>query len=71
LHELGRLKEVSGEIEEAITLYEQSLALSEGIGHVQTKAATLQCLGYLKANSGNIEEAIALFQQSLALLKHW
>ncbi|WP_292869252.1 tetratricopeptide repeat protein, partial [Nostoc sp. LPT] len=53
--------------EEAIALYQQSLAIDEQIGDVQGKAATLHCLGRLKANSGEIEEAIALYQQSLAI----
>ncbi|MEH2387763.1 MAG: tetratricopeptide repeat protein [Nostoc sp.] len=67
IHNLGYLKANSGEIEEAIALYQQSLALTEQIGNVQTKAATLHEMGRLKANTGEIEEAIALYQQSLAL----
>ncbi|BCL35694.1 tetratricopeptide repeat protein [Nostoc sp. MS1] len=67
LHYLGRLKANTGEIEEAIALYEQSLALTEQFGNIQGKAATLDQLGILKANTGEIEEAIALYQQSLAL----
>ncbi|BAY32514.1 TPR repeat-containing protein [Nostoc carneum NIES-2107] len=66
-HYLGMLKANSGEITEAIALYQQSLALKEQIGDVQGKAATLHELGRLKANSGEITEAIALYQQSLAL----
>ncbi|XZF66142.1 MAG: tetratricopeptide repeat protein [Gloeotrichia echinulata DVL01] len=64
---LGSLKANRGEIEEAIALYQQSLALFEQIGDVQGKAATLHNLGSLKADRGEIEEAIALYQQSLAL----
>ncbi|MFN6526086.1 CHAT domain-containing protein, partial [Nostoc sp. ChiSLP03a] len=50
-HGLGLLKANSGEIEEAIALYQQSLAITEQIGNVQGKAATLHSLGSLKANS--------------------
>jgi tetratricopeptide (TPR) repeat protein len=64
---LGRLKANTGEIEEAIALYEQSLAIKEQIGDVQGQAATLHEMGILKANRGEIEEAIALYEQSLAI----
>ncbi|MBE8990523.1 tetratricopeptide repeat protein [Nostoc sp. LEGE 12450] len=67
IHNLGILKANSGEIEEAIALYQQSLALKEQIGDVLGKAATLHEMGILKANSGEIEEAIALYQQSLTI----
>ncbi|MFK0729938.1 MAG: CHAT domain-containing protein, partial [Gloeotrichia echinulata HAB0833] len=67
IHNLGSLKANRGEIEEAIALFQQSLALKEQIGDVQGKAATLHQLGILKADRGEIEEAIALYQQSLAI----
>ena len=66
-HCLGILKANRGEIEEAIALYQQSLALKEQIGDVQDKAATLHNLGHLKANKGEIEEAIALYEKSFAI----
>nr|MCM0592175.1 tetratricopeptide repeat protein [Gloeotrichia echinulata DEX184] len=69
IHNLGSLKADRGEIEEAIALYQQSLALFEQIGNVQDKAPTLHNLGILKADRGEIEEAIALYQQSLALFE--
>ncbi|MEH2347938.1 MAG: tetratricopeptide repeat protein [Nostoc sp.] len=69
IHNLGYLKANRGEIEEAIALYQQSLAIKEQIGDVQGKAATLHQLGILKANRGEIEEAIALYQQSLAIFE--
>ncbi|MBD2198812.1 MULTISPECIES: tetratricopeptide repeat protein [Calothrix] len=68
-HHLGMLKADTGEITEAITLYQKSLAITEQIGNVQGKAATLHELGRLKANSGEITAAIALYQQSLALFE--
>nr|MDZ8047224.1 tetratricopeptide repeat protein [Nostoc sp. DedQUE02] len=62
---LGILKADRGKIEEAITFYQQSLALNEQIGDVQGQATTLNNLGTLKADRGKIEEAIALYEQSL------
>ncbi|MFM7408767.1 MAG: tetratricopeptide repeat protein [Cuspidothrix sp.] len=57
----------TGKIEDAIALYQQSLQLTESIGDVQGKAATLNNLGYIYANTGKIEDAIALYQESLQL----
>ncbi|MDX2216576.1 MAG: tetratricopeptide repeat protein [Oculatellaceae cyanobacterium bins.114] len=67
LHELGILKTQQGEIEGAIALYYQVLALDEQMGNLKGKATTLCQLGNLKAEQGEIEEAIALYQQSLTL----
>ncbi|MBE8966457.1 tetratricopeptide repeat protein [Nostocales cyanobacterium LEGE 12452] len=67
LHYLGRLKANTGEINEAIALYEQSLVLTEQIDNIQGKAAILDQLGILKANRGEINKAIALYEQSLVL----
>ncbi len=53
--------------EDAIALYEQSVAIIEQIGDVRGKAATLYQLGILKANSGEIQQAITLFKQSLGI----
>jgi tetratricopeptide (TPR) repeat protein len=69
LHNLASLQAKQGQIEEAITLYEQSLAIEEAIGNILGKAVTLHELGSLKAKQGQIEEAITLFQQSLVINK--
>jgi tetratricopeptide (TPR) repeat protein len=67
LHELGVLYNGLGNSEEAITLYKQSLELTERIGNVQGKAAILHCMANIYANQGEVEKAIALYQQSLEL----
>lgn len=67
IHNLGYLKANKGEIEEAIALYKQSLAITKQIGDVETKAATLHEMGRLKQNRGEINEALALYEQSLAI----
>ncbi len=67
IHNLASLQAKQGQIEEAITLYEQSLAIEETIGNILGKAVTLQELGSLKANQGQINEAITLYEQSLAI----
>jgi tetratricopeptide (TPR) repeat protein len=67
MHNLAVLLVKQGKVEEAIGLYQQSLALKEQIGDVQGKAATLHCMAIIYANQGKVEEAIGLYQQSLAL----
>jgi tetratricopeptide (TPR) repeat protein len=66
-HHFGMLKNDKGEVDEAIALYNQSLEITERIGDVQTKAATLNNLGILYANKGEVDEAIALYNQSLEI----
>ncbi|MEH1778014.1 MAG: tetratricopeptide repeat protein [Nostoc sp.] len=66
-HCLGMLKANKGEVDEAITLYNQSLEINERIGNVQGKATTLQNLGVIYANKGEVDKAIALFNQSLEI----
>ncbi|MBH8572700.1 tetratricopeptide repeat protein, partial [Nostocaceae cyanobacterium CENA369] len=67
INNLGLLKTHRGKIEDAIALFQQSLAITEQIGYVQGQAQTLNNLGLIKANRGEIEEAIALYEQSLAI----
>ncbi|MEA5463831.1 tetratricopeptide repeat protein [Leptothoe sp. PORK10 BA2] len=66
-HESAILKAGQGDVEGAIALYQQSLAIKEKIGDAQGKAATLHQMAILKANQGDVEGAIALYQQSLAI----
>ncbi|MCV3214499.1 tetratricopeptide repeat protein [Plectonema radiosum NIES-515] len=48
-------------------LYNQSLELTERIGNLEGKAATLHQLAIIYANWGDVDEAIALLQKSLEL----
>ena len=52
LHNSAELNVQQGQVEEAIRLYQESLALKEQIGNVQGKAATLHCLAIIYANQG-------------------
>jgi tetratricopeptide (TPR) repeat protein/CHAT domain-containing protein len=67
IHNLAIIYANQGQVEQAISLYEQSLQLEEQIGNVQGKAATLHGLASIYANQGQVEQAIELFKQSLAL----
>jgi tetratricopeptide (TPR) repeat protein len=67
LHELAYLYDDLGKPEEAIALYQQSLALTERIGNIHGRAATLHQMAIIYVNQGEVEQAIALYQQSLEL----
>ncbi|MFN6567214.1 tetratricopeptide repeat protein [Dendronalium sp. ChiSLP03b] len=60
----------NSEYRSAIALYNQSLEITQRIGNVQGKAATLHQRGILYANKGEVDEAIALFNQSLSIKEH-
>ncbi len=67
LHQLAGLKTQQGDVEGAITFYQQSLEIEERIGNAQDKATTLHQLADLKAQQGDVEGAIAFYQQSLEM----
>jgi tetratricopeptide (TPR) repeat protein len=69
LHQLGRLKAHRGEIEDAIALYQQSLALNEQIGNVQGKAMTLWKMGHIVKQQGNYNQALDYLQPALEILQ--
>ncbi|MEH2076628.1 MAG: tetratricopeptide repeat protein [Nostoc sp.] len=66
-HHFGMLKANTGGVDEAIALYNQSLEISERIGNVKTKAATLHNLANIYAHKGEVDEAITLYNQSLEI----
>jgi tetratricopeptide (TPR) repeat protein len=65
LHNLASIYDDQGKNKTAITLYQQSLEITEKIGDVQGKAATLHQLAMIYANQGEIDQAIALYKYSL------
>ena len=56
-----------GDIQEAITLWQQSLEISERIGNVGGKGAILNNIAQVIAQQGDISGALALWQQSLEI----
>ncbi|BAY31582.1 TPR repeat-containing protein [Nostoc carneum NIES-2107] len=58
-----------GDIERALSLYQQSLEISEHIGDDQGKAITLHNMAGVIAQQGDIERALFLYQQTLELLE--
>ncbi|MBN3952063.1 MAG: tetratricopeptide repeat protein [Nostoc sp. NMS7] len=66
---LGILKANSGEINEAINLFEQSLALKEPIGNDRGKAMTLWWLGGIAEQQCDYNQALDYLQQALEILQ--
>ncbi len=70
IHNLAILKANTGQIEQAIALFQQSLEIKERIGDAQGKAATLAMLGQLLADGkGNFDTGVNYLQQSLEILQ--
>ena len=68
IHNLAGIYANTGEIEDAITLYHESLQLQKSIGNLQATGATFRELGRIYyAKIGKIEEAIFLYQETLKL----
>ena len=66
-NQMALIYDNQGQVEKAIELYQQSLALNEEIGNVQGKASTLHNLAVIYEEQGQVEQAIDLYQQSLAI----
>ncbi len=70
LHCLAILKANTGQIEQAIALYQQSLELSASNGDVRGTAITLGMMGQLLAyEKGDFATALNYLQQSLEILE--
>jgi tetratricopeptide (TPR) repeat protein len=67
LHNLAGLTAQQGDIERALDLWNQSLALNEKIGDVKGKAATLHQMAGVINQQGDVERALDLWNQSLTL----
>ncbi|NJM22146.1 MAG: tetratricopeptide repeat protein [Richelia sp. SM1_7_0] len=69
MHSLGRLKANRGEIEDAIALFQQSLAINEQISNVKGKAITLSCLGQIAEQQGDYDQALDYLEPALEILQ--
>jgi len=58
-----------GQVEQALTLYQQSLDINERIGNAQGKAATLAMMGHLLAMRGDVVRGMDCLRASLVLLE--
>ncbi|MCU0501324.1 MAG: CHAT domain-containing protein, partial [Anaerolineae bacterium] len=65
-HAQASAKVVRGDLNRALTLYEQALALDEKLGELGEKAATLHNMAQVYLTRGDLDQAMRLYQQSLA-----
>jgi tetratricopeptide (TPR) repeat protein len=63
----AELESLTGDVDRAMDLWQQSLGLLEQIGDVKGKAATLHNMAGLIAQQGDVKRAMELWQQSLGL----
>ncbi|MDM8515845.1 tetratricopeptide repeat protein [Desulfobacterales bacterium HSG16] len=59
-----------GKIDEALSLYKQSLEIFESTGEVKGKAFTLAHMAKLIAGQGDFETAMTYLNESLAIFEH-
>jgi tetratricopeptide (TPR) repeat protein len=71
LFQQGMLKAKSGEIEEAITLFQQLQEIHKLIGNVKDEALALAMLGQLLLNKGEFKIARYYLQQSLDIFQRF
>ncbi|MEH1822508.1 MAG: tetratricopeptide repeat protein, partial [Nostoc sp.] len=67
LNNMAAVFRQQGDISKAIALWEQSLEISEQIGHVKLKATTLNNMAQVFADQGDIPKTIALWEESLEI----
>ncbi len=68
-HEQAVVLETRGELDGAMRLYEQSLAIQESLGEVRGKSATLANMSIIQFRQGDRETALHNARESLRLLR--
>jgi tetratricopeptide (TPR) repeat protein len=66
-HQRATLLETRGDLDGAMRLYEQSLAIQESLGDVRGKSATLHQMAGVLVTRGDLDGAMRLYEQSLAI----
>jgi tetratricopeptide (TPR) repeat protein len=66
-HQRATLLETRGDLDGAMRLYEQSLAIKESLGDVRGKSATLHAMAGVLETRGDLDGAMRLYEQSLAI----
>jgi tetratricopeptide (TPR) repeat protein len=65
-HQQATLLETRGDLDGAMRLYEQSLAIQESLGDVRGTSATLHNMAHVLVTRGDLDGAMRLYEQSLA-----
>jgi tetratricopeptide (TPR) repeat protein len=66
-HQQATLLVTRGDLDGAMRLYEQSLAIKERLGDVRGKSATLHQMAGVLVTRGDLDGAMRLYEQSLAI----
>ena len=67
LYETAALEAIRGDLDQALSLYRQSLAIQEQIGDIKGKAASLHQMASVYVTRGELDEALSLYRESLAI----
>ncbi len=67
LYEMANIYRVQGELDEAMRLYRESLAIDEALKDQQGKSATLRAMADIYAVRGELDEAMRVYRESLAI----
>ncbi|MEP7134536.1 MAG: tetratricopeptide repeat protein, partial [Chloroflexota bacterium] len=65
--ELAGIYEMRGDLDRALSLYEESLQLIEQLGDKQGKAASLHAIAKVFLTRGDLDRALSLYEESLTL----
>ena len=66
-HELAGLHVTRGDLDQALTLYQQCLEIDEQIGDQQGKATSLHQMAQIFVTRGDLDHALTLYQQGLEI----
>jgi hypothetical protein len=67
LHQMAGVLVTRGDLDGAMRLYEQSLAIEESLGDVRGTSATLHQMAGVLVTRGDLDGAMRLYEQSLAI----
>jgi tetratricopeptide (TPR) repeat protein len=69
LHQMAIIYAKQGQVDQAIALYQQSLEITDRIGYVQGKVATLGAMADIYGSQGLIKKAFEQYQQVLEIAR--
>jgi tetratricopeptide (TPR) repeat protein len=67
LGDIARLRAAKGEVDAALQLHQEELAVYEGLGDKRSRAVTLGDIARLRADKGEVDAALQLHQEELAV----
>ncbi len=68
-HEMAYIYRVRGDLDQAMRLYQDALAIDEALGDQKGKSATLHEMAYIYRVRVDLDQAMRLYQDALAILE--